>query len=490
MAERNAKTGVKDLVLDASRRGIVEVGYDGSDEPTYSFRPVRKLVTSKDPVDRWSSRGDVAARILVEARDPATGAVQKGKSGGLKAMQDVFGEAVCVKGLTDELGGDSEYVHHLRRLNAKALMWGLPDEPITTVHGYKGSVMMVGKSMSPTANSAPEMYWMDGYLRLNEGSDAPIHVVPAHAGVEALQKVVEKVDRGRVRIVHVELTDQKMYLSDFYNKGTLYPPIKVAYEHPDHPKLAEEALADPQQLKEASGRQDALMRWFAGAFAQANAGSRFVSSTELVKMSPSNVGESVSVAELQKAVDAMAKEWGTNTHPPDYLTVNNGQYLSLAETFQVLCDALAEQNRTGKLPKTVQIRPVYGPITMPDEHGPATGTVTRAAVARVGSQLAAQIDDATWKPVPVNAVPGWVNIDSTRVTGGQFLHLMAEALVAPTPDTKLSIKMSYLFTASGFAYPKMRMPIDQGGTWTFKPAPLHLPGGARAETASPIPAGR
>jgi hypothetical protein len=124
-------------------------------------------------------------------------------------------------------------------------MWGLPDEPITTVHGYKGSVMMVGKSMSPIANSAPEMYWMDGYLRLNEGSEAPIHVVSAHAGVEELQKIVEKVDRGRVRIVHVELSDQKMYLSDFYNKGTLYPPIKVAYEHPDHPKLPEEAVADP-----------------------------------------------------------------------------------------------------------------------------------------------------------------------------------------------------------------------------------------------------
>ena len=51
---------------------------------------------------------------------------------------------------------------------------------------------------------------------------------------------------------------------------------------------------------------------------------------------------------------------------------------------------------------------------------------------------------------------------------------MAEALVAPSLETKLNVKMTYPFSSASLEYPKMRLPIDQGGHWTFKPAPLNL----------------
>ncbi len=473
LAERNAKTGIKDLVLDASRRGVVEVGYDGSDEPTYSSRPLPEFANAKTPEERWMARANAADRVLNEARDPATGAAQKGKAGGLKAMQEVFGKALCIRGLTDELGDDAEYLHYLRPMNTHAIMWGLPETPVTTVHGYKPSVKGIGRFMSPVPNSAPEMHWMNGFLHLSEFSD-DVLLLPAQKGPEELRKMAEKADRKHVHILQVEVSDQRIYLSDFYNKGTLYPPLKVAYDHPDHAKLPPEAFADDGAKMDALALQDDLMKYFAKGFVPANLGSRFVSSSDLMNMSPSDLGRSLSVAELQKAVAETLKKWGTDTYLPDYLTVSDNQYLSLAETFQVLCDVLAEQHRTGKLPKEVSIRQAYGLLTMPGVHGPALGTVTGSAVADMAAQLAGRFHDATWKPIPGNMPPTWIDIQGLHLTAGQFLRLMAEAFVAPSPATPLNVKMTFVTSSASLEYPKMRLPIDQGGNWTFKPAPLKI----------------
>jgi hypothetical protein len=479
LAERNAKTGIKDLILDASRRGLVEVGYDGTDEPTYASRPLPDIAFAKTPEERWMARARAAERIVNEARDPASGKVQQGKSGGLKAMQEVFGPALCIRGLTDELGADSEYVHYARPLNTHALIWGLPVKPSNTIHGYKGSVVVHGRYMSPVPNSAPELSWMDGFLRLSEMSDDLV-LMPAHAGPEELKKVAEKADRKRVHILEVELSDEKIYLSDFYNQGSLYPPLKVAYDQPDHPKLPPEAFAASSALGEALARQQGLMNYFAGVFVPANSGSRFVSSSDLMEMSPSNVGQNISVEELQNAVDGMVKAWRMDTYVPNYLTLNASRYLSLAETFQALCEVLAEQSRTGKRPQTVPLRQVYGPLTMPEDHGPALGTATGISVARMAEQLADRFRDTTWKPIPGNTVPAWVDIGDLHLTGGQFLRLMAEAVAAPSLETKLNVKMTYVFSSANLNYPKMRLETDQGGTWTFKPAPLNLASGAQS----------
>jgi hypothetical protein len=111
---------------------------------------------------------------------------------------------------------------------------------------------------------------------------------------------------------------------------------------------------------------------------------------------------------------------------------------------------------------------------MPEVHGPALGTVTGITVARMASQLADRFPDTAWKPIPANMVPAWVDIEDLHLTGGQFLRLMAESLAAPSLETKVNVKMTYMFSSASLDYPKMRLPIDQGGTWTFKPAPLKV----------------
>ena len=114
LADRNAQTGIKDLVLDYARRGVIELGYDGADEPTYVNRPKPDFANAKTPEDRWVARGTAAERFLTEGRDPLTGNPVAG-SGGLKKMQEVFGEATCVTGVTEEVGGDSEVLQHLNQ---------------------------------------------------------------------------------------------------------------------------------------------------------------------------------------------------------------------------------------------------------------------------------------------------------------------------------------------------------------------------------------
>jgi hypothetical protein len=473
LAERNAQTGIKDLILDASRRGLVEVGYDGTDEPTYASRPLPDISHAITPEQRWLARANAAERVVNEAHDPATGAVQEGKSGGLKAMQEVFGKALCIRGLTDELGDDAEYAHHVRPLNTRALMWGLPETPVTTVHGYKPSVRGHGRFLSPVPNTAPEMSWMNGYLHLSELSDDVV-LLPAQNGPEELQKMAEKAERKHVHILPVELSDQRVYLIEQLRGGSLYPPLKTAYDYPQSPKLPSFALASVDARAADFAKQDGLLKYFAATFVPANAGSRFISSSDLLDMAPSAVGKNVSVAELKAAVAKMVKDWGTDTYMPDYLAVNPNQFLSLAETFQVLSDVLAQQQRTGKLPETAGIRQVYGLLTMPEVHGPALGTVTGTDVMTLAAKFSNRFEDTTWKPVPGNTVPSWIDMGDLHLTAGQFFRLMAEALVAPSPDTKLNVKMTNVFSADSLEYPKMRLQIDEGGHWTFKPAPLKL----------------
>lgn len=474
LAERNAQTGIKDLVLDYARRGVIELGYDGTDEPTYQRRPVPVFSGAKSPEDRWLARGAAAEKFLTEARDPLTGVPQPGVTGGLKKMQEVFGDAVCITGVTEDLGGDSELVQHLGRYANKEIMFGIPDpNPARNIPGYRGSAVEFGKEMSPIPESSPELYWQDNILRSSETSDSAIRVVYGYEGLDALKTVLGKVERSKIRIVHVELANERIYLQAPYTVSPMSSPMKLAYDHPDHPRLPADALRSTDDLDAAFAKEDALIKWLVDDFSPTNPGTRFVSSTDLRNMTPPSTGYSLSMAGLRAALPDYLKTWDENTIPLNYL-VAEGRYLSLADMFQVMTDALAQLNRTGKLPQSVRLVRVFGPVEMPDDHGPTTGETTVASVARICAGLTDRLHDETWSPIPKNTIPPRVAIDGLNLTAAQFLRLMTEALATPSPEAKLKVKMTYMFTTSAYAYPKTRLESDQGATWTFKPAPLVL----------------
>ena len=113
----------------------------------------------------------------------------------------------------------------------------------------------------------------------------------------------------------------------------------------------------------------------------ANPGSRFVASSELKRMVAPSADFAVSIGSLRSALREMLDKWGNNTYPPPYLRVD-GRYLSLADSFQVMTDALAALDRAGKLPESARVVPVYGPLYTPTGHGPNVGDVTVAARCR------------------------------------------------------------------------------------------------------------
>ena len=528
LAQRNSETHIVDFVKDYIRRGVIEVGYDGADEPTYKNRPTLDFSNAKSIDDRWMVRAQTEERILTEARDPLTGVPQAGKDGGLKRMQEVFGDAVYISGVEPmldnsprpaggatatnessraytpadarvkhpvptfipEIGGDSESVRQIRNYNNHAIMPGLPEDNRAELPGFGGAEEGFLRLIAPTPQRSPEVYWQDNVLRLSEVSNTSEAAEEADHDYEGLTAKELKEDTGdlnrsRIQVVRVELADERNYLQHAFTKEDEYA-LKYAYGHPNSPKLPAEARLAPADVDAAYAKEAAALEWLAGEFFTANPGSRFVSSTDLRKVAALSAGYSVSMQGLRTALTDLLAAWGNDTFPPSFLTVD-GHYLSLADTFQVMTDALTELDRTGKLPQSVSVVPVYGPLYTPTGHGPNVGEVTAAAVAHTAAGIAARLHDTSAGPVPKNSIPAVVAVPISapangnsdgqaeiKMSAAQFLRLMASALVAPSPDTKLRVKMTYMFPVQASLMPKTRTTGEMGASWTVKPAQLEL----------------
>jgi hypothetical protein len=502
LAQRNAATGIKDFILGYKKRGIVEIGYDGTDEPTYDHRPMVHLIDTKPYKERWMERASEDEKFLAEGRDPLTGDPKPGSVGGLKAMQQVFGEAACITGVSvgeerlqpisnphmhlkgptypvkPEIG-DWEVVPLLRKYNTEAILFGLPATNVALIPGFGGSVREFGRIVSDVPEASPELFWADNVLRSSESAGNGDRVLHGYDGPSAIKDFASKLDRSKLRIFHMEVGSDLDYLKPDFTKTPLSPTLTYAYAHPDNPQVPAEDRLSADEVNAAYAKEESSLDWLITSFFTANTGSRFVSSGDLRRMTPPSSGYTISVDTLRSAVKNSLAIFEQSTYLPPFITAGS-QYLSLAEAFQVMTDALAEFSRTGKLPKTVHVDRIYGPIGMPMGHGPNVGEVTVASVAKVCAQLAAGLHDETGYPMPKNTIPPIVAVDEIRMNAAQFLSLMGQALQDPTPEAKLQVKMKYMFPGTAEVFPKTRALEDVGATWTFKPAPLAAPGSTQA----------
>ena len=506
LAQRNSQTHIVDFVKGYIQRGVIEAGYDGSDEPTYKTRPEVDFTATKSVDERWLVREKAAEQLLTEARNPLTGAAEPGKTGGLKKMQQVFGLAACITGiepvvntipavktgskefeklpkvptqkttlptLVPELGGDAEALEVIRRYDSKFVMVGLAEDNPAALPGYGGALQGFGALVSPIPDSAPEVYWQDNVLRISEASNPSEEAEEreqGYRGLDGLKDDFKDLDRTKMHVVHVELADERYYLQHALTKDEKYP-LKYAYEHPDNPKLPAEALLGKPDVDALFAKESAALQWMSAELLPANPRSRFVSSGELQNMTEPSAGFSISVEALRSDLKDVVEKWESNTYPPPYVRAG-GHYLSLADLFQVLADVLAEQDRSGKLPATVQVVPVHGPLYTNAGHGPNVGELSASAVAHYCASLTSALHDATAAPIPRNVIPNEVSVEGNNMYSSQFLRLMAKALLAATPDTKLRIKMTYMFPGQAQIMPKTRGMGEVGASWTVKPAPL------------------
>lgn len=502
LQQRNAQTHILDFVKDSIRRGDIEPGYDGTDEPTYTHRPTLVFNENQSPEECWRLRQTVASQSFTEARDPLTGAPAAG-DGGLKEMQAVFGTAQCLKGLdlalkTDrahgrvyargsvprpvpggvlsvpgiftEIGGDTETLQALRPLNTSAIIFGLPAVNPADLPGFSEQVSHFGEMMSPIPDSAPEIFWQDGVLRISERSR---HVRPVKAfnGVEALQAIFKGLDRNKLHVIQVELGSPDAYLQPAFVKTAPNAAVKYAYDHPENAKLPAEDLLPAADVSAGWNKEDELLRWLAGEYFPANAGSRAVDSADLKTMAGASTGFNVSTASLQAQMVELMNKWHHDTFTPSFLKVDD-RYLSLAEWFQVMTDALAEFHRTGKLPQSVKVVKVRGPIYLTNGHGPNVGEVNVQDLAALCADIAGPLHDDSSNEIPRNAIPPVVTVNGTKINAAQALRLMAQALADLAPQKVIPIKMTYTVDEIGGAFPKSRPMGYVGFVWTLKPAPL------------------
>jgi hypothetical protein len=507
LADRNAQTHIVDFVREYIRRGIIEPGYDGSDEPTYKNRPLLDFSNAQTSEDRWLVRAATDEKFLSEAREPLTGAPEPGKVGGLKKMQEVFGAAACITGMTmwknasggispdyapgdphfegktrkapdltgsqPEVGGDSELIQVLRRDNSQpSIMFGIADTNPGFLPGFRTAREGYGRIMSPISETSPELYWQDNVLRSSETSGT-VSPVRARDGMEAMRAAIGRADRSRVHVIHVELASDQNYLQPAFIDGKEYPPVKYAYNHPESPKAPGDALLPSAAVEAAYAKEDGLLKWLVAEFFPSDLGSRAVSNLELLKMAEPSTGFSVSLEGLRAALVDYLKLAGNDTMLPVIFRAE-GHYLSLADMFQVMTDALAEFSRTGKLPESVKVIQVYGPVRLLTGHGPNIGDVPVESIARVCAKIDGGLHDDSPGKFPKNAIPTSVKVDDIQMNPAQFLRLMAQVLAmpAPTPETKFRVRMTYAFTFMLGAYPKSRVLNDAGFGWTLKPAAL------------------
>ena len=214
------------------------------------------------------------------------------------------------------------------------------------------------------------------------------------------------------------------------------------------------------------------MQWLAEVYLPANAGSRFVSDADLHKMVAPATGFEIATSDLRSTLTETLTKWGIDTLPFSCIRVH-GRYLSLADLFQVLTDELAEFHRTGKLPQTVKVVKVYGPIRLVTGHGPNIGEVTVAELARVCAELAGSLHDDSSTSVPKNAIPPLLKINGMDLNPAQVLRLMAQAVVNPAPETGIRVRMTYMLGEAGGIFPRTRPMMEIGFVWTIKPAPLN-----------------
>ena len=501
LQERNAQTHILDFVKDYIHRGVIQAGYDGTDEPTYQMRPTLEFSGQESPEVRWKMRQSVAERFLAEARDALTGA-PAGGSGGLKEMQAVIGPAACIRGLElalkttrpaprpitkggeppstiplpvtgvfTEVGGDPETLQALRPYNTMAVMSGIAAANTAQFVGFGEATRRFGLLMAPIPEAAPEIFWQDFVLRMSE-ANGPVHPVKAQDGVEAVKGVLETAPRQTIQVVRVELGGVEKYLQPAFAKTAPNAPLKYAYDHPGDPRLPADALRPAADTEAAWAKEDSVMQWLAEVYMPANAGSRFVADADLRKMVGSATGFDIATGDLRSALTELLTKWGADTFPPSYFLVN-GRYLSPAELFQVMTDELAELHRTGKLPPTVKTVKVYGPIRLVTGHGPNTGEVTVGELARVCAELAGPLHDDSSTGVPKNAIPPLLKINGMDLNPAQVLRSMAQAVVNPTPEASIRVRMTYMVGEAGGILPKSREQADNGFIWTIKPAPLN-----------------
>ncbi len=461
---------------EMSRQGLAEFGYDGTDEPTYRNRPRVKLRKIAEPERRWTERGEAADLFLRYFRAPFTGDADQARPGGLKLVQDTFGELALVSNWTQYVGSDAPELHRLSRLNKDSALAGfLAANPEWGIEGYANSLNGIASFMSASApTAAPEVYWEGSRLRIAETGKRGVRPVSTTDGAAGLKAFIAGLDRSTPHVIYMEIVGEKRYLVLRSDGSVQWPPLVWAFDHPEEPLQPTNmrSFRGQSEVEQEYQTEQETLQWMVKEFFPANPGSRFVSVANLKKAVTNTVGSEIPAAEITRAAESIQAAAMAHRNFAGQWAQAGEHYFSTAEVFELLAASLAGIQKTGKAPATVRLESMYGPMAMSWDLGDKPVEVDANSVIRTAAEIAGRIHGETWTPVPANMVPSAITVEGQELNPARFLDLMAQVYLGARGKVRADLCM--MFSPAGMGYPHNTPKEDMGNTWTLKPATLVL----------------
>jgi hypothetical protein len=476
--------GIIRTLRDAADEGLVEFGYEGSEEPTPRWRPMPNFRKGDAPEARWQARMEAAEWFLTEYKHPVTGEPDPRRAGGLLRARQVFGDPVWISGYSQELGRDSEWVHLFRKWNLNAVLPGTPEAasfPARTLHGYAGSIAELGKLVSPRPEDVPEIFIQDGFPRVSRATHRTMSSIRLCDGQEAVEKALAALDRSRPHLLQIELGHPHLFLRPDAPAPMRESPLLSAYNDPKNARLPMSALRAGAELEAAFAAEEQTLRWLVKACQEEESGNRCLSATAILDairkgaaghaedprettLSPEGA---VSPRTVRRLAQHLVEVWGNNTFSPAWGEAE-GRYFTLAESFGLLASVLLSPASNEPVP----LLPVYGPEIISLDLGIAQHSVSREALASALRPWVSRLK-AGWQPYPAARIPAGFSVGSITLNPAQVLRAMADLVSQPDLAAQ-PVRFCSTYSALGPAFPvSVRLP-EIGALWTVKPAPLAL----------------
>lgn len=212
-------------------------------------------------------------------------------------------------------------------------------------------------------------------------------------------------------------------------------------------------------------------------------GSRFITPDELAGLFEPQNARPVGKDELRRMADKLIAGW--TGRPPDFVDLG-AQFFSLVNAYEALAKALAHYSREGRLPSSVTITDLYGPIAEREEVVVLSkeGRVPLAALCAAASQALEETGRLKPRRVPIHTMAG-----DAKLNAAEFLLTMARgyrALAGGSRPASVDVEPSATTPPYADVIERLFSPSDERPLcysklqlWTVKPASLKTPNGVQ-----------
>lgn len=333
VGERNAQTGVADYLKSLNQQGLVEFGYHGYHDPTYTNRPQNNLTENSS----WQDIYDAMYTWVTCEKDPVRGGCVNDTGGGILAVQKYFGEVQIVTGVGV---GDGFQVE--RSAGKEAIRSVLPDRVMSFGFPDHGSLIRnpdyiesrdsLLEILTPTAETSSSIFWMDNNIRSNDGIPLDnLSSITLRDGPKEVIETMNGIDRTRPNVIHAGIADKFLYTAEGAS------PTVYGYAHPNNPQLPSSMLlSDVEKNKQYQQTEQALNYLFETFLAE-NTNSKLVSSDDIADLVITDDYLQLNEDELSSLAAWLVQNW--NEQPPNY-AYDGANFYSLSDSFALLATSL------------------------------------------------------------------------------------------------------------------------------------------------------